>query len=398
VDAGDYTGDDTTPGRMQTEALLEGMKALEYRIANLSLRELGHGHEAFLRRKAAAGIDLISANLVWQDTGEPIAPATAVRKVTLREGAKVREVRLGFIGLTKLNPAFQMDGPAGRRIVTLDPFAAAEKQVPALRKKADVIVALVALDLEEARQLPKRVKDIDLILGGDPTPGRGAMQTRADDFPEDTKIGRSRIFYIADQGKNLGEVRLFFNAEKGIAATQRSLVALTRDWPDDPALARLMETTKVAVNEFNRAQAEKSSPFAAGSRVAPADTYTGSERCVACHEQAFAVWARSGHAHAFETLVRASQDFNPRCVGCHTIGFGSATGFVNRAATPGLINVGCEACHGPSSRHPETVQAGYGRTDTGFCMTCHTGENSPDYNPAEYVPKVRHWGEPQAAR
>lgn len=398
MDSGDFTGDDTTPGRTQTEALIEGMKALDYQVANLSQRELAHGHEAFLRRKAAAGFEFVSANLVWKDTGEPITAATAVRKVTLREGAKAREVRLGFIGLTKSNPAFLKDGPDGRHIVTIDPFAAAEKHVPALKKKADVIVALVAMDLEQVRLLPKKVKEIDLILGGDPTPGRGATQTRVDDFPEDTKIGQSRIFFIGDQGKDLGEVRLFFNGEKGIAATQRSLVALTRDWPDDPVLARLMETTKVAINEFNRAQAEKAGPFAAGGPAGHAETYTGSDRCVTCHEQAFAVWARSGHAHAFETLVRASQDFNPRCVGCHTVGFGTAHGFVNRAATPGLVNVGCEACHGPSSRHPESVQKGYGRTDTAFCVTCHTGENSPDYNPAEYVPKVRHWDGPQAAR
>lgn len=398
MDAGDFTGDDTVPGRRQTEALIEGMNALGYEVANLSQRELAHGYEAFVQRKAAARFEFISANLVWQDTGEPIAPPTTVRKVALREGAKAREVRVGFIGLTKSNPAFLKEGPEGRRIVTVDPFAAAVKHVPALKQKADVIVALVAMDLDQARQLPKKAKEIDLILGGDPTLGRGAMQTRTDDFPEDTKIGRSRIFYAGDQGKNLGEVRLSFNADRAIAAATRSSIGLTRDWPDDPALARLMETTKVAINEYHKAQAAQASPFAAPAPAERAESYTGSDRCVTCHEQAFAVWARSGHAHAFETLVRARQDFNPQCVGCHTIGFGALHGFVNRMATPGLINVGCEACHGPSSRHPESVQEGYGRTDTGFCVTCHTGENSPDYNPAEYIPKVRHWDDTQAAR
>ena len=28
-----------------------------------------------------------------------------------------------------------------------------------------------------------------------------------------------------------------------------------------------------------------------------------------------------------------------------------------------------------------------------FCVTCHTRENSPDYMPAQYVPKVIHWDE-----
>src|SRR5882724_722069 len=64
---------------------------------------------------------------------------TTVVRVPLRDGAKVKDVRVGFIGLTRNDPAFQKEGPAGRRIVTVDAYAAAEKQVPALRQKADIV-------------------------------------------------------------------------------------------------------------------------------------------------------------------------------------------------------------------------------------------------------------------
>jgi cytochrome c554/c'-like protein len=396
VDAGDFTGEPTFPGRMQTDALIEGMNALGYKVVNLSRRELAHGYAELLERKKKAGFEFVSANIVWQDTAEPVVAPTHVCKVTLRDGAKAREVRIGFIGLTQNDPAFLKEDPRGRRIVTADPLAAAEKHVPILKRKADVVVALVAMDLDKARQVPKRAGDIDLVLGA-----QGAMQTRTDDFPEDTQIGKTRLLYIGDQGKNLGEVRLTFDAQKAIVSSRRSVIGLTREWPDEPALARLMETTKVAVNEYNRKQAEAAIPFAAppAAPAAPSQpTYTGSERCVTCHETEYAVWARSGHAHAFRTLEEAKQDFNPECVGCHAIGFGKAHGFVNHQATPQLVNVGCESCHGPSSRHPEQVAQDYGRTDTAFCLTCHTRENSPDYDPAAYIPKVRHWAEKQAAR
>ena len=33
MDAGDFTGDPTVPGKMQTEALIEGMNALGYKVA-----------------------------------------------------------------------------------------------------------------------------------------------------------------------------------------------------------------------------------------------------------------------------------------------------------------------------------------------------------------------------
>lgn len=386
------------------------MNALGYRVANLGTRELLHGWETFQSRGSKARFGFVSANIVWQDTGEPVVAPTTVQTVRLRQGAKVKELRVGFIGLVKNDPAFHKATAGGRRIVTIDPLAAAEKFVPGLRQKADLVVALVAMDLDQSRALPRRARDIDLILGA-----LGGHQTRTDDFPEDTKIGRARLFAIGDQGKNVGEVRLVFNAERAPTTVQRNVIPLGREWPDEPALASLMEATRVAVNEYHRAQVEAASPFAtapaASGTAQPAPQpapptppraeearFTGSERCAQCHVEAHAVWAKSGHAHAFDTLVRANQDFNPKCVGCHSVGFGKPNGFVNVKATPDLRHVQCESCHGPSSLHPEMVLEGYGKTDVQFCRSCHTNENSPDYNPPEYIPKVRHWADGDPSR
>jgi len=405
VDAGDWTGDPTPQGNLQSDGLVEGMNALGYKVANLSLRELAQGYELFQARRKKAQFEFVSANLVWQDSGEPVVSPTTVVKTALRDGARSKDVRIGFVGLTRHDPAFQKEGPGGRRIVTVDPLAAAAKWVPLLKPKADVIVVLVAMDLDLARQVPKKVKEIDLVLGGDGAPGRTGMQTRADDFPEDTQFGRTRLMYAGDQGKMLGEVRLFFDGERKIASTQRAVIGLTREWPDEEKLAALMESVKVAINEYNRAQTMAQSPFAspapavAPAAAAPAEpTYVGSERCAGCHDQAFAVWAKSGHARAMQTLVSNQQDFNPKCLPCHTIGYQKKSGYVDPKSTPTLVNVGCESCHGPGSRHLEQMDKGFGRTDTGACVSCHTRENSPDFVPAEYIPRIRHWDDQGARR
>ena len=430
VDAGDFSGDPTPQGRMQTDAVIDGMNAMAYKVSNLSLRDLEDGYDTFLQRQKRARFAFVSANIVWQATGEPIAAPTTVVRTTLRDGAKTKEVRIGFIGLTRHDPAFHKEAEGGRSIVTIDPLAAVEKRVPALKQKADIIVALVAMDLEQARLIPKKAREIDLVLGGDSNPGKTAVQTRTDDFPEDTQFGRARLLYAADQGKILGEVRLFFDNKKTITSTQRSLISLTRDWPDDPVLAKIQETVKVAINEYNKTQTMGQSPFApaapaatpapgssarAPSLASPAPrtsagpisihealaqplTYTGSDRCAPCHEQAFAKWATSGHAHAFQTLIENKQEYHPKCLGCHTIGYGMTHGYISPIATPLLVNVGCESCHGPSSRHPDQVQQGFGRTNTEFCVSCHSSENSPDFKPAEYIPKVKHWDDQHAQR
>ena len=394
------------------------MNRIGYAAAAFGPRELNHGWEAFAARQKAMKFPLVSANIVWQDTAQPVVQPYVIVKTALRRGAKNKEVRLGVLGLAAVNPAFLKTGPQNRRIVTVDPIAAAQKYAAELRSKADVVIALSSLDLESARNLARKVKEIDLLLGGN-----GAMQTRPDDFPEDSLFGRTRLQYIGDQGKNVGEVRLLFGEKRALATVTRAVVGLTRDWPDEPELARLMEETKVAINEYHKGQAEASNPFAAapvappsgsgaaaaaapGGAVPPLVTargagavseYTGSERCQPCHEQEYAVWTKSKHAHAFDILEKVHQDFNPTCVGCHVIGWQKSGGFVNASATPGLVHVGCEACHGPSSGHPDSGAPYRGATLDG-CRVCHTRENSPDYNPATYIPRVIHWEEAKAQR
>jgi hypothetical protein len=398
VDAGDFTGDPTVPGQRQTDALIEAMNQMGYKVAALGLRELAQGWEPFAARRAKAKFPFVSANIVWQDTAEPVVDPFVIVSAPLRPGTKAKEVRIAFTGVTMNNPAFLKSGSDGRTIVTIDPVEAAAKVVPRMREKADIVVVLSSIDLEKSRALARRSKEVDLILGG-----LGAAQSRPDDFPEDSLIGRTRIQSIGDQGKNLGEVRLTFKDGRALGTVQRAVVGLTRDWPDQPEMAGLMAATRESINDYHRAQAEAANPFATQGTPAPpapaaTATYTGSERCQPCHEAAFATWAKSSHARAFEILVSNKQDYNPRCVGCHVVGYGRPGGFLNAGSTPRLVHVGCEACHGPSSRHPDTVGAGYGATTTDACRTCHTPENSPDFNPSTYIPKVRHWDEARAAR
>ena len=403
-------------GERQTDALIDAMNQMGYLAAGFGQREMNHGWEAFDARRKKMKFPLVSANIVWQDTAQPVVQPYVVVKTPLRPGAKGKETRLGIMGLTALNPTFMKTGPDNRRMVTVDPVAAAQKYIVEMRAKCDVAILLSGLELDAARNLARKVKDFDLILGAN-----GGIQTRPDDFPEDSQFGRTRLQYIGDQGKNIGEVRVQFGDKRAVASVTRNVIGLTREWPDDPVLAKLMEETKVAINDFHRDQADATNPFAAAPQAQPqgggavavvpgaggttavipggaaAWTYTGSARCQSCHEKEFQVWAKTKHAHAFDILEKVHQDFNPTCVGCHSIGNGRTTGFVNAKSTPALKHVGCEACHGPSSRHPDQVGAGYGVVSTGDCVTCHTRDNSPDYDPDVYIPQVQHWGEAQAA-
>ena len=40
-----------------------------------------------------------------------------------------------------------------------------------------------------------------------------------------------------------------------------------------------------------------------------------------------------------------------KCIGCHTAGFGEPSGYLRKMKDTKLVDVGCESCHGPGSKH-----------------------------------------------
>lgn len=147
--------------------------------------------------------------------------------------------------------------------------------------------------------------------------------------------------------------------------------------------------------------------------------FVGSEICANCHDKASQVWSHSGHSHAYDTLVNATdpslRNFDGECVQCHTVGFRYETGYNDpriRARTKDLLkHVGCESCHGPASMHvndpnnkeyyplinefaarhnpkiPESIRL---RRIDDFCQRCHDMENDVHWDFQKKWPKIVH--------
>jgi hypothetical protein len=144
--------------------------------------------------------------------------------------------------------------------------------------------------------------------------------------------------------------------------------------------------------------------------------YVGSKKCATCHDtgptDAYEIWKKSPHSHAYETLVKtakhpANRQFDGECIVCHTVGFGYQTGFRNEKDTPHLENVGCESCHGPGSLHAANPRnkewqermnlawsskakdppARHQAKIEMFCHKCHDGENDVNWGVGDFVKK-----------
>ena len=121
------------------------------------------------------------------------------------------------------------------------------------------------------------------------------------------------------------------------------------------ACIAIVATVLMSMGSTSLPGAEAEPP--AGPEAAPPanQQYTGSKRCASCHFEQYMTWKTTNHAKAFEDLTPKYQK-DPKCLKCHTTGFGEPSGYKDQATTAVLAGVTCESCHGPGSEHEKIAQ------------------------------------------
>lgn len=365
-------------------------------------------------------------------------------------GATVREVggvRVGIVGVSDFRPA---NGEAGAEAPsTSDPVAAARREVAAARAQgAQVVVVLASLPRRQARMIAGDIPGVDFVI---------AARNESATTPLPERIGSAFLVTAANQGKGVGVIDLFVRGDGAFVdasessrraerdrldARARDLRARIEAWARDPSTdanalatqrARLAEierqrasldaqrapaqgrwfdyraveiapdvprlpevSTQIAtyfraVNEHNRVEFASRAPPPAPPGTA---RYLGAEACRDCHEEAYQVWQRTRHSHAYRTIEVVSKNFNLSCVGCHVTGY-RRPGGSEVVQNEGLRDVQCESCHGPGSLHvaargEQARRAAIHRTFDGrFCASeCHTPEHSDRFDYDRYLPHI----------
>ena len=103
-----------------------------------------------------------------------------------------------------------------------------------------------------------------------------------------------------------------------------------------------------------------------------------SKACASCHASAYAVWQRSAHARALDSLQPA--DRTDGCIGCHTTSIAAAV------VAPA---VHCQSCHSGSAPH---VASGGTVKTTGVsdCRSCHDAKHHPAFQREEAWKLIGH--------
>jgi hypothetical protein len=104
-------------------------------------------------------------------------------------------------------------------------------------------------------------------------------------------------------------------------------------------------------------------------------------------------WKTTDHARAYETLVKKSKQFDPKCLACHTVRFEQPGGFNMKQQQMELVNVQCESCHGYANEHLSDMKPIPTQKPTlALCLKCHTSDRCPNFerDAKDLFAKIKH--------
>ncbi len=219
LDAGDNTLGTSLCVLFDGEPIYDLMNRLGYNLRTLGNHEFDYGVEKIARFRSFARFPVVSANTFHN--GQLIADeATTV--------LEVNGLRVGVLGLTI---PFSQKDPA---VTFQNLHDTAARRLPDLRARAQILVALTHIGVENDRTLAREFPDLDFIIGGH-------SHTEMD---KPIQEGKTWIVQTGAYGKRVGHLDLAFDTETNrIVSRAWKIVPLPVAGlaPDAAILQRLQE-------------------------------------------------------------------------------------------------------------------------------------------------------------
>ena len=235
VDLGDYSDGSPFSIAYKGEADVAAMNAAGYGLGTLGNHEFNYPAAHTRRLISRAKYQLLCANLTDRATGQPLLPASVVRRVG---GARV-----AVFGLITRDAASY---PAGKEAFEVaNEIETARRTVAALRRKADIVVLLSHAGEEVDEQLARQVPEIDVIVGGHSHSRlpSGRFVWRSDELRA-SDVNGTIIVQAHQWGGELGRLDLLLARDaKGRWRVQRyrsRLIPVTSEIPDHAEVAAVV--------------------------------------------------------------------------------------------------------------------------------------------------------------
>lgn len=376
VDIGDAIEGSADYDQIEYRYIQHAFAAMGYDALNIGHREAQLTAAQLRELKAKSPVPMLSANLL-----------DAATRVSIFEPFRI--VRRGpwRIALVGVMDSRSIGDALGEGLALENIETVLGKVLPALKGQADFIVLLAFVDEAALHSLAKQFYELDIVLGGK------VAQPSQELFREN----QSLILATTNQSRALGTLGVTLAAPGKVTPIKGEVILVSDRIVQDEEIAALAVAYR---GEVRRTTLALDDPATLRQDMVPgvkaSAQFAGSETCLGCHPSAAKVWQTSAHARAWKTLIARDADADPNCIACHSIGFGTPSGYRREFKATKLVNVGCESCHGPGSQHVEQRSAGLTDRDhfrtlgTGDCQKCHHGEFSRPFDWDKFWPAVQH--------
>jgi hypothetical protein len=379
--------DPTYLSTREQELYLRTMDMVHYDAAAIGRTELLHGLQHFKNMTRGVMTPFLAANV---ESGD--APIAAPTRIIRRDGLDI-----AIVGI--------LDPPRGRTaglrfeesVAGLsfdDPVEALRRAALSLRSQVDLIIAIGNINPATVRQIGAQCPEVDVVISSStdaPTliGTAGRQQVALQDVSG--FIGKMLVLYTSLRQYGLQVARLSLDQEGRIVSAKIEGQRLHDRIPDDPRMRRALNDFYDEVGKVEAAQGSVAPPFAWDSSRLHGE-YVGAAQCRACHEGEYQQWQGTQHAAAFKTLLDRHRHFQPQCVSCHVVGYGTRHGYRVGAPEEPLGNVQCESCHGPGGDHVRRPVASniQGAVRERVCLECHNPAHSDAFSYAAKLPFVVH--------
>jgi hypothetical protein len=369
LELGDFMERDPHKGPVINPFLLDQMEGEGVAAMIPGIFDLSHW-PAFRELMAGRAIRMLSSDVRIRE-GDSLVPIAARSLVVTRA-----DVRIGLLGVIGTEEFEQVTAEDDIVLEHQDPAAAIAELTPDLRERCDLVVVLACMADKDAVEFAEQLQGVDALLGG--------HVSIASDRP--LRVGDVIVNRSGQRGQHLSTTRLILSPHNEIVDWGGFNFRLTKDVPGDPELRQ-----RVAEIDREAAQARLRGLRGDASRERQRERsprFLGESTCRTCHAEQARQWDTTRHAHAFATLRTKAKSNDPECLGCHVTGAGQRHGFRTEEATPDLVNVQCESCHGPGSEHARGDAAVQVKEQT--CLVCHTSDWTPQWDVAAAWAEVRH--------
>lgn len=364
ISLGDLVGHVTRQNEIKMETMVESLRQMDYILHNIGEKDIHIGPEVLSYIFYSSPLELLSSNvLISSSYGLKVSPFVIKE---IEEGGT--KVKIGFLGI--LSPYLLEDNH--KDIEIIPPSEALRPLVNQLKDRVDLLILLSHAPFEESLNLSSIFPEFQLIVSGHDV-----------DHPIVRRSGNTTVVTCGTKGKHIG---LYQPLHK---PGRLEIFTLDDRYHESQEMLSLLQSYQQRLRDEDLlSKVERQAP--------PGDAaYAGNIICGTCHQAAFLHWKTTGHATAYETLVRVEHQYDPECISCHVTGLYYTTGFESIENTPLLKGVGCEACHGPGSLHKEQAikglkAEGYGKSTAGTCQTCHDLEHGPDFHFEGFWQKIIH--------